>query len=532
MRRAAALALAAGGVLIGACQHPAPKPAATASSIEVQYENNPAAKAAPKAQPAPAPRPAYWDDPKVRARLIQAPAPPQPAALALPKIERFKLKNGLEIIAVGRKDLPVVSFSVAIKAGGYDEDKAHTLGVADFTALMLRRGTEKRSADDISEAIDFVGGTLDAQSANESSAAACSALAKDAKLCLDLLSDILLHPTFPEKEMPEVRDQLLAAVNGVYDNPSELAGEHFDNLLFGEKHPDGWVLTPEDVQKISREDLVTFWRTFYRPQNAILAVAGDFDAARLRADVERAFGAWERAPVPPRPEFKIPELKGTRILLVDRPDLTQATLVFGHRGLRHADPRWYAVTLMNYVLGGSDFSSRLMTEVRAKRGLTYGIGSTFGATLYDSAFRVSASTKNESVWEALVASVDEIRRMKASGPAPDELAKAKGYYAGSYPFALQTAAGVASSIVGAELQDLGIDYVRDLPLRLAAVDDAQAKQAAQDFLFPDTMLVVIVGKADAIEPQLAKSGIRYERINFKDPISHAARARLKKQQKP
>jgi len=214
---------------------------------------------------------------------------------------------------------------------------------------------------------------------------------------------------------------------------------------------------------------------------------------------------------------------------VDRPDLTQATLVFGHRGIRHADPRWYAVTLMNYVLGGSDFSSRLMTEVRAKRGLTYGIGSTFGASLYEGAFRVSGSTKNESVWEALVASVDEIRRMKAGGPTAVELAKAKGYYAGSYPFSLQTAAGVAASIVGAELQDLGIPYVRELPLRLAAVDEAQAKQAAQDFLLPDTMLVVIVGKADAIEPQIAKSGIRYERINFKDPISRGARARLRKQ---
>ena len=543
MNRARVAALLLAGVMLaGACQHQPPPPAARPASVEVRYENNPeapktppataaAAGAAKKVPPPVPPLPPYWTN---RADLIKAPAPPQPAALALPRIDRFKLKNGLEVIAVARKDLPVVSFSLAVKAGGYDEDKARTLGVADFTAAMLRRGTQKRTADEISAAIDFVGGSLETQAGNESSTASCSALVKDARLCLDLLSDILLHPAFPESEMPEVRDQLLAAVSGVYDSPQELANEHFDNLLFGEKNPDGWILTKEDVQKITREDLVTFWRTFYRPQNAILAVAGDSDSARLHAEVERAFGSWERAAVPARPEFKIPELKATRILLVDRPDLTQATLVFGHAGLRHADPRWYAVTLMNYVLGGSDFSSRLMTEVRAKRGLTYGIGSSFGATLYDGAFRVSASTKNESVWEALVASVDEIRRMKAGGPGADELAKAKGYYAGSYPFSLQTAAGVAGSIVGAELQDLGIDYVRDLPLRLAAVDDAQAKQAGQDFLFPDTMVVVIVGKADVIEPQIvrAKTGIRYERINFKDPISHAARAHLRKQKQP
>src|SRR5262249_24764037 len=153
----------------------------------------------------------------------------------------------------------------------------------------------------------------------------------------------------------------------------------------------------------------------YRPNNAILAVAGDVDVPRLRAQLTQAFGRWERAAVPERSPFKVPELKATRMLLIDPPDLTQATLVFGHRGIRHAAPHWYAVTLMNSVLGGSDFSSRLMTEGRAKRGLTYGISSSFGATVDEGAFRVSASTRNESAWEALVAAVDEIRRMKQEG---------------------------------------------------------------------------------------------------------------------
>ena len=159
--------------------------------------------------------------------------------------------------------------------------------------------------------------------------------------------------------------------------------------------------------------------------------------------------------------------------------------MLGHAGIRHADPRWYAVTLMNYVLGGSDFSSRLMTEVRSKRGLTYGIGSSFGGSLYEGAFRVSAATKNETVWDALLASVNEIRRMQTEGPTNGELDKAKGYYAGSYPFSLQAAAGIAGALVGAEEHGLGIGYVRDLPLRLAAVDEAQAKAAAKDFLHPD-----------------------------------------------
>jgi hypothetical protein len=132
------------------------------------------------------------------------------------------------------------------------------------------------------------------------------------------------------------------------------------------------------------------------------------------------------------------------------------------------------------------------------------------------------------VWDALLASVNEIRRMQADGPTAPELDKAKGYYAGSYPFSLQSTAGIAGALVAAEEHGLGIGYVRDLPLRLAAVDEAQAKAAAKDYLHPDTLLVVIVGKGDAIQPQLAQSGVQFERIDFKAPINAAARAAAKK----
>lgn len=509
------LALATG------CASSAPQPATRPGAIDVQYEADPAKPPAAGGTSADVMR--YWEG---RTDLFKAPPPPKPAELELPKIERFKLKNGLEVIVVPRKDLPVASFGVAIAAGGYDEQR-DKLGVSDFVAAMLRRGTKTRSADDISRAIDFVGGSLDAQATNESTRASCSALSKDTQLCLELLADILLRPTFPESEMDEVRDQMLAGIASRYDNPHVLANTHFAAQLFGDKHPEGWVLEPEDVKKIARADLQAFWRTFFRPNRALLAIAGDVEMPGIRKAVEKAFGGWARGNLPARPTFTIPPLAGTRMLLVDRPDLTQASIVLGHAGIRHADPRWYAATLVNYVLGGSDFSSRLMTEVRAKRGLTYGIGSSFGSTLYEGSFRVSASTKNEAVWEALLASVNEVRRMKGDGPAATELDKAKGYYAGSYPFNLQTAAGIASALVGAELHALGTAYVRELPLRLAAVDVPTAQGAARELLKPDTLLVIIVGKGDAIEPQLAKTGIAYERIGFKDPISPAARAAAK-----
>jgi zinc protease len=323
--------------------------------------------------------------------------------------------------------------------------------------------------------------------------------------------------------MGQIRDQMLASLAGRDDDPHQLAGEHFDNLLFGEGHPDGWVLTPEHVHGITRDKVVAFWKAFYRPNNAILAVAGAIDPAVMKTRLARAFGGWSAAAIPPRPAFEIPAAHGPRVILVDKPELSQATLMFGHAGLRHADPDWYAVTLVNYVLGGSDFSSRLMQEVRSKRGLTYGIGSTFGASLYPSAFRISASTRNETAGEALAVTIGELRKMKAGGPTAIELEKAKGYYAGSTPFTLESAAGLARALVGADLHGLGVAYVRELAPRLAAVDVATADAAAKKWLDPDALAIAIVGRADAIAPQLKKAGLSFERVDAHAPISAMAR---------
>ena len=462
----------------------------------------------------------YWQG---RKDLIASPPPPAPAELPLPGVARWRLANGLDVVAVPRAGLPIVSFSLAIKAGSYDEQKDRTQGVADFTAGMLRHGAGRRTAEQIADTIDAVGGALDAASDAESTVVSCSALASRADTCLTLLADVLLRPTFPESEMGQIRDQVLASLAGREDDPHLLAAEHFDNLLFGEAHPEGWVLTPEHVRGITRDKLVAFWRAFYRPNNAILAVAGAIDVPAMKARIARAFGAWAAAATPKRPPFEIPPSHGIRVTLVDKPELSQATLMFGHAGIRHGDPDWYAVTLVNYVLGGSDFSSRLMAEVRSKRGLTYGIGSSFGAGLYQGAFRVSASTRNESTWEALSVTIDELRKMKGAGPNEGELAKAKGYYAGSTPFTLESAGGLARALVAADLHGLGVEYVRGLALRLAAVDLAAADAAAKRWLDPDDLAIVIVGRGDVIAPQLARAKLSFERVDARAPISAMAR---------
>jgi zinc protease len=472
----------------------------------------PSRPAAALAPPSTSARPdaSYWAG---RQDLIRAPAPPHAVELTLPPVERATLDNGLAVMMVAKATLPIVSFSIAVKAGAYDEAKDQNQSVADFVAAMLRKGTHRRTADQISQAIDFVGGALDGGAGAEHSTLTCSALAKDASLCLDLLSDILMRPTFPEAEIAEVRDQLLASLAARSDDPHLLAADQLDNMIFGEAHPDGWFLLPRHVRAITRDKIESFWRAFYRPNNAVLAIAGAFDPVKMRLAVRSAFSGWVAAPVPARPRFQIPPSPPTRVVVIDKPDLTQATLMFGHAGIRHADPDWYAATLVNYVLGGSDFSSRLMIEVRSRRGLTYGIGSSFGASLYEGAFRVSAATRNETVGEAFAVSVAEMRRMKNDGPTADELAKAKGYYAGSTPLGLESASDLAGSLVLADLHGLGASYVRRLALALSAVTQADAKAAAARWLHPEALAVVLVGKAAAIVPQLDDAHLAYRLVD-------------------
>lgn len=455
----------------------------------------------------------FWSG---RQDLIRAPAPPVAQALSLPPIARSTLPNGLELVMVPRATLPIVSLSIAIKAGDFDEEHEVNQGAAEFTAAMLRKGAGSRTADQISRAIDSVGGVLDAVAGPEHTVLTCSVLAKDVGLCVQLLADVILRPTFPAAEMPEVRDQLLAALAARADDPHELASEQLDAMIFGTAHPGGWFLLPRHVQKLSRAELARYWKGFYRPNNAIVAVAGAVEPVAMQARLARAFSGWAAGPIPPRPKLEIPEARGTHVLLVDKPDLTQATLLFGHAGIRHADPAWYAATLVNYVLGGSDFSSRLMIEVRTKRGLTYGIGSSFGESSTASGFRISAATRNQTAVEALRLGVGELRRMQAGGPTATELSKAKGYFAGSTPLALESAAGLSSALVTAELHGLPADYVARLAPSLAAVTEADARAAARALLHPETLSVVLIGRAELIAPDLDRAHIEYERVDYRN----------------
>lgn len=461
-----------------------------------------------------APDPDPWTG---RTDLIATPAAREPSAVKLPAIERFKLRNGLSVIVVKSDRLPVVGMQLAVKAGRADVSR-DKVGVEQFAASMLTRGTKTRDALSIAKEIDFVGGSLGANSSYEATLVSCAAMAKDLDTCLTLLPDVVVNATFPEAEMDEIRQQLHAEVRQRLDDAGQLASAHFQNLLWGDGHVRGWPMSPTTIDAITRKDLQDWHKAWFKPSNAVLAVAGDVDTKALKKSLEKSFSTWRNGKVTARKKVATPELPKVRVRLVDKPKQTQTHIRIGHFGIAHADKRFYDSMVWNYTLGGGAFSSRLMKVVRSEGGKTYGASSSFDRNLDVGSFVAATFTRNAEALATANLVSGEMVKMAEGGVTDSEVSDAIANLAGSYATRFESATDIAGAILAAELHGLGDDYVRNFPLDVAKVTPASATKAATEILDPTKFVVVFVGDAKDLKPQLDKMGWAYETVNYADPI--------------
>ncbi len=453
-----------------------------------------------------------------RTDLIIAPAPSAPAKLELPPIEEITLKNGLKVFAIKNARLPVVSMQLAIRAGRMQEPRAR-LGVAEATANMLVKGTKKRNAIGLAKTIDFVGGTIAADATFEATLVSCSVLARNLGTCLELMPEMITQSTFPADELDRVKDGLLAATRARLDDAGQLASAHVQNLLWGNDHVRGWINSETSVSALRREDLVAWHKAWYAPNNALLVVTGDIDTKKLKTDLERAFGGWKKTAVSPAPSYKEPGLSGSRIRLVDKPNQTQTHVRVAQFGIRHDDARFFDTLVWNYTLGGGAFSSRLMKVVRVEGGKTYGASSSFDRNLERGSFVLQTFTRNSEAVATTKLLLAEVAKMAKDGPTQAELDSAIANIAGSYGLRFQSASDVGAALLGAELHGFGREYLSNYPLQIGKVDVVAATKAASEILDPKNYVVVMVGDAKDLEPQLQKAGWRYEKVSFADPVT-------------
>jgi zinc protease len=417
-----------------------------------------------------------------------------------PPVEHAVLPNGLRLLVVRQPHLPMVVMSALVDAGGrFDIDGKE--GLASLTANLLTEGTEKRSAAAIHDAVDFLGAKLSAAAGDDYSSVSLTVLKKDLADGFDLFCDILLHPKFAKGEFDRKRQEALAELDADEQNPGSVAERAFRKVLFGtgpyRSEPSGWK---ESVAKLQVRDVKAFFRAAYQPQRTILVASGDTSLTEMREMTERLLGGWQGV----APEPKLPEGRSREtgdLIRINR-DLTQANVVFGHLGTTRNDPDWYAIHIMNYILGGGGFSSRMMNSIRIEAGLAYSVFSYFVPGKLPGSFQVVLQTKSASTAEALRRVREEIERIRSGPVSDEELASAKKYLTGSFPLRFDSDAEMVGFYSQVEFYGLGLDYPDRYDGLINGVTKDDVLRVAQKYLHPEEAIVVIVGnQADIKLPE-------------------------------
>jgi zinc protease len=424
---------------------------------------------------------------------------------AMPPVARTVLKNQLVLLQSEDHSLPFVTLQLMIEAGS-SRDPAGKEGLAYVTARGLMLGTALHSQTDINEKLDFLGASLDASSGRDYALLSLRVLKKDLDEGLALLQEVFTQPAFPEKELMQEKGKILATIQSEEDQPDIVAEKAFIKALFVSGpygHPSAG--TKESLPGITREDVLNFYRTYYHPNNCILAVAGDISPDEVKKKLVSLFEE--------RPEGILPGVtvrnvfsdlsKGPVTVKIDR-RISQANIVLGNRGISRGNPDFYALNVMNYILGGGGFASRMLEEIRNKRGLAYSVESFFDAGRYEGSFQVVLQTKNASAREAISLALGQMKLIREELVSEKELEDAKKYLIGSFPLRVDTQAKLAGFILQEEYYGLGLDYPEKYPGLISAVTREDVLRVAKAYLHPEKYVLVIVGDLKEAAPEQDK----------------------------
>ncbi len=418
---------------------------------------------------------------------------------------RYVTSNGVTVLILEQPALPIIQVHGLIKAGGA-QDPQSKAGLANLVSALLDEGTKTRSAEQIAQAIDFVGGSLSSDVTRDFTTVSLRVLKKDLDLGFDLLADIILNPRFDKKEFTRVRNLILGGIQSEDENPELVAGKAFDRLVFG-KHPYQWPVngTKDSLPNITQSDVKKFYSNEYLPNQTVFAIVGDITVQQVKSHIDKHFSAWRRGQSSPRNYGTPVRIGSPTIKLIDK-ELTQSTIILGHLGIRRSDPDYYAVSVMNYILGSGGFSSRLMDSIRDKQGLAYGVYSDFDARLMPGPFMVSLQTKTGTTNQAITGVLREIRVIREHEVSDQELADAKSYLIGSFPLRLDTTSKLARVLTLVEFYGLGLEYFTEYPKLMEQVTKADILRVAKQYLHPERYVLVVVGdQAKAKVNQQVKS---------------------------
>jgi len=436
-----------------------------------------------------------------------AAAPGHGVGMRIPAHDRFVLGNGVTLIILPRRDVPLIAFNAVLRGGALG-DLTEKPGVSSLVAGLMEKGAGDRGALEFAEAVEGVGGSFGASASTESIAVAGQFLARDQDLMLSLLADVLMRPQFDVDEFDKLRSRQIELIKAAKDSdPSELLATYGRAFLFG-AHPYGRPVIGSEASlaSVTHRDVLDYYRAQVGADRLTLVFAGDVEPAKLKRAVSKAFGRWRKAAAPLAVLPEPAPLKGRRVLLIDSPGAVQTYFWTGNVGVNKRFPDRAALDLVNTLYGGR-FTSILNTELRVKSGLTYGARAGFTRSSVAGEFSISSFTQTENTIKAIDLSLATLSRLHKDSVTPEMLESARAYVLGQYPLNFETAAHWAAIMGELELYGLGPEYINDYAPSLSSIGVAAARRVI-DEAYPsvDNMAIVLIGDAAALRDEAKRYG--------------------------
>jgi zinc protease len=421
----------------------------------------------------------------------------------VPAVRRLRLKNGLKVILAESHKLPLVGIELVVKTGNAANPKGQA-GLADLVADMLDEGTKTRNALAIADDIATLGASLTTNAGWDATSVAVSGLSETIDKALEIWADVVLNPAFDEKELGRVRDNLVTALRRRKDSPPLVAGMTFARVLYGAEHPYGWPAngTEETVKLLTTADLQKFYDTYYRPNNAVLVVAGDITEAALRAKLDPLLKGWKTKSVPTTKLPKPTPVAKTKIVLVDKAGAPQSSIRIGLVGIERKNADYYKALVMNQILGGS--FKRLGLNLRELKGWTYGVSSFFEARRTPGPWTAGGEFVAAHTADSVAEILKEIKTLRDEDVSEKELQETKDEITKGFPARFATVNQIAGQMAALAVYDLPDNELETFTKKVAAVSRADVRKMAQKYLVADKMAIVVVGDQKGNEAGLRK----------------------------
>jgi predicted Zn-dependent peptidase len=440
--------------------------------------------------------------------------------LAIPEVgkevERVTIDNGIVLYLYQSNKLPIFNLSATIRCGGIF-DPFEKNGLSGIVGTVLRTGGSKTiTGDSLNIIMEFMGGSLETWISDERGSASLSVMSKDIDLGLQLFADLIRNPAFPQDKLDLAKADIKNGIKRRDDSPNSVVGRYFANTIYGD-HPYGRILEWESVKGITPQDLIDYHQRYFVPNNIMIAISGDFDKAGIIEKIKKYFGDWQKSdqPLPPYPEVKTEYHPGVYQVWKD---INQAYMKIGHLGIKRDNPDRYAIQLVNYILGGGSFTSRLTSRVRSDEGLAYHVSSSFYTGGRDlGAFGAECQTKSATAYKATKLITDEIKRIRDESVTEDELEDARDATINRLVFEFDSPHKIVTALTNLEYDGYPMDYYNGHFDRFRKITRDDIKRVAQKYLQPDKLTYIIVGKPETFEKPLDEFG-KVTNIQIAPPV--------------